>query len=163
MPGDWLTVKEVVRQTGIADKTVRRYIDDFPEFIVTRRVGRVLMVSSDSLEIIEQIRYLYQEKRWDTARVRRTLQEMHPVNVTVVEQQSGVPILSRDDLIRMKEIIFEMAKEQQRLVQEQQKLLKRLEELEQRLLDDGKEIKETLSRVESYSQKRKGWWPWRRR
>ncbi|MCS1352818.1 hypothetical protein [Mechercharimyces sp. CAU 1602] len=165
---DWLKVSEIVGQTGWGEKTVRRYIEDYPESILTRRFNGVLLVKEEAIVIMEQIRQLYKDG-WEKDRIKKLLLETHPVNVLPTDDRQS-PVLSRQDLIDMKNLAFQQAQMIKDLSDRQEELIHELKEIkreqtrsgreiqsylsEQR--DDNQEIKQTLSRVEIYSRKRRG-------
>jgi excisionase family DNA binding protein len=55
----WTTIPEAAKETGIPDRTLRRYVDRHGLYIPSRRDGRTILISRDSLEVIRFIRDRY--------------------------------------------------------------------------------------------------------
>ncbi|PTM52703.1 hypothetical protein [Desmospora activa] len=162
---EWLSVREIAEQTGWPDKTIRRYIDDFPDFILVRRIDRILRVPKESVEIMDQIRYLYQ-KGWGKERIKKLLGDMHPMNIvkdTSVGSPPTSPVLTRGDLVSMKNLLFEMGEaykqSQERIEQLEEEiraLRGTLEKRDQTIIEEVKGMNQTLSRVEAYTERKRG-------
>jgi DNA-binding transcriptional MerR regulator len=55
----WTTIPAAAKESGIPDRTLRRYVDRHGLYIPSRRDGRTILISRESFEVIRFIRDRY--------------------------------------------------------------------------------------------------------
>lgn len=146
---EWLTVTEVSRRIHVSDRTLRRYIHEHKMFIDTRKEpGRPLEIHEKSIEILKQIRTMY-EKGWDSTRIQRRLAEIKPMIIPVEDKKEDLPDTVGETLLEFKNMLFEVIERQERLEQQ----LKDIKEQQQLQTHGIVRIGEELSRAEKYKKK----------
>jgi DNA-binding transcriptional MerR regulator len=58
---DYFRASHIAKRTGIAEETVRQYLEDFDDFFTFARKGVTKLYTPDSLYIITRISALYAE------------------------------------------------------------------------------------------------------
>lgn len=58
---DWLSFKDVERETGIPSTSLRRFAERFPMFLAGRRIDRALCFPPDALATFRRIAELYRD------------------------------------------------------------------------------------------------------
>lgn len=145
---EWLTVTEVSRRMNVSDRTLRRYINDHKMFIDTRKEpGRPLEIHEKSIDILKQIRVMY-EKGWDSVRIQRRLAETKPMVIPVEDEKDDLPATVGETLMEFKNLLSEIV-ERQRYLEEQIHHIKE----QQQIQTHGIMRIEELSRVEKYKKK----------
>lgn len=59
--GNWLSFKDVERETGIPSTSLRRFAERFPVFLAGRRIDRALCFPPDALATFRRIHELYRD------------------------------------------------------------------------------------------------------
>mgnify|MGYP001943114382 CR=1 FL=1 len=66
---EYLSVSKISEVTGIPESTIRRYMQNFVEFLNYKEIGRGRKYSSETVEIVETIYELY-NKHYETPEVK---------------------------------------------------------------------------------------------
>lgn len=83
---DYITVGDLVRETGIPERTVRRYLERHKTFFSTRKESGVYYLAADSVELAKRIRCMYDAGK-STAQINA---ELTAANVPmVIEDPAG--------------------------------------------------------------------------
>lgn len=81
---EWISLPEAARQTGIPERSLRRYVDRHAGFIPTRRHGRTVSIDPAALPILRRLRELYEAGK-NAEQVEETLAEAFPHTLTVAD------------------------------------------------------------------------------
>ena len=155
----WSTVGEVEQYTKIPERTLRRYLNIHGHHIKTKRQGRSVLISSESVKVIQDIRSWY-DAGWASDRVEDALaQSGLPVIVEISGHQMAMtPTEALQSLqSSMSEAMTAMANQMEQLRQEvaatteQNRQLKdtienKLEERDKLLMQTLRELQETRKR-----------------
>lgn len=162
----WLPIKEVCELINASDMTVRRYIQRHGQYIRTRQRGNITEIAEESIPVLRKIRQFYMELRWNRHQVEEALAENFAMNVVIAEDEDRGAITVKqtlEDMQHMRQILWRLVEENRMLREEFELLRQKLEEKERQeasqrvfLEREFQEVKESLSRVERYRQK-KGW------
>lgn len=148
----WLTVREVVEDTGISDATLRRYLRAHGRFIKTRKVGAALEISEESIPVLLKIRHYYEQK-WDRQRVEKVLESTEPMALVVYDEETGIDATLGESLAGIFNYLQRLENRQKELEEEILRLRRELRERDQNLLQGI----QSLSRVEKHQkEKQKG-------
>ena len=148
---EWRTITQVAEDTDIPSETVRRYVRQYGDFLITKRgQRRAYLVNSNSIDTIQKIRYLL-EQGHQKEQIDEILQQTEAINVQTNDKEMNDYMLTLPQLHRqMSNEINELGK--QNLYQ-----LKELEEMNKRneqLIHAVRELTELLKEQEKKSNER---------
>lgn len=149
----WLTVREVVEDTGISDATLRRYLRAHGRFIKTRKVGAALEIAEESIPVLLKIRHYYEQK-WDRQRVEKVLESTEPMALVVRDEETGIDATLGESLSSIYYYLQRLENRQKELEEEILRLRRELRERDQSLLQGIQQANQSLSRVEKHQKER---------
>lgn len=153
-----LTVLAVEKQTNIPNATLRRYIRNHGHHLNIRKKGKVYLLSSDSIEIILQIRQLYDEGL-SQEEVEEALGQMgNPVTITVTADDKQVTVNVGETLLELRQAMNEQNKIIQSLADQLQKqqeyISTKLEERDRSLIAAIRENQESKKQIAAGEMKK---------
>lgn len=153
-----LTVLAVEKQTNIPNATLRRYIRNHGHHLNIRKKGKVYLLSSDSIEIILQIRQLYDEGL-SQEEVEEALGQMgNPVTITVTADDKQVTVNVGETLLELRQVMNEQNKIIQSLADQLQKqqeyISTKLEERDRSLIAAIRENQESKKQIAAGEMKK---------
>lgn len=137
---EWLTVTGVERQTGIPNRTIRRYIRRHGEFLQTKKQHKVKFLAEDSLPVLWKIRRHYAAGQ-TAAQVEASLSKEHSRTLTVKQEEPLAEAMG---------ILQAMAEEQKRLAEQVECLREELAET-RRLISGQLEVASRQARKQKQS------------
>ncbi|MCJ7983641.1 MerR family transcriptional regulator [Priestia sp. OVL9] len=147
---EWLTVATIEKQTGIPNATVRRYIRNHGHHLNIRKKGKSYLIANESIEIMEQIRKLYDDGK-TLEQVEETLINTGtPMTVTVIEEDERMTVNVGEALQTLDKRLDEQNTLIQSLVEQMNKqqafIENKLMERDQRLIEAIRENQEAKNR-----------------
>lgn len=156
---EWLTVTEAMQLLGMTESTLRRYIRDHKMFLNTKKEseGSPLEIHVDSLEVLELVRNLRDQKKWKRQQIDSYLRAHKPMIIKVNEEEVLPEPTSWEVFTSMRSTIQKMEERQKRLEENQAKLLAFITE-------HGMNQSAALERIETSlnrdKHRKKGFWRW---
>ncbi len=149
----WLSMKELVKSTNYAETTIRRYLNLFQEFVVSKEFGKRNKYSLDMVELIKEIAGLYDTGN-TTEEIRLVLRSKHShvYDIAPIENVSAELDHHRnniDIILSQNQIVVESLQE---LVATQRN---EIETLKNGMEDIQQEIQELKNKLVS---KKISWW-----
>lgn len=118
MLSGWLSLREASDQTGIPVRTLRRYVERHPDYLLTRKDGRNYFLAVESLPAAQSIRRSYalgatldQVEQNLAEQFPRTLTIPTGDNDTIVTPVQAIARLA-DELTELREELVSSAREQ---------------------------------------------------
>ncbi len=170
----WLSIVEISRYLGLAENTARRYANLFDEYLKSRKFGRAIKYTEESLQVIGRVAALYQEGL-GTEEIRSRLKDEFPVTINVNGEEAD--LLAPAHPATAERLAAEF-NEQLELMRQQQDafnraLLDRLEQ-QQRYIEESvkvrdeqimtvlREIQEGKKALAAAEQQKRWWEIWKR-
>lgn len=91
----WKTSRELARETGIAESTVRRYLEVYNTFFINKQLGRRTIYAPGAATILKRIKELHDEGRV-VDQVRATLEQEHTQTLTTAP--TALPTETNQDM-----------------------------------------------------------------
>lgn len=119
---EWLTIAEVEKETGIPERTIRRYLRQHGSYISIRKHHRSYLVARSALPMLTRIRNYY-SAGWGAEKVEEALLKSGlPVTITVAENGGHAVVTVAEALVELRRAVAEamtaVAAEQKRMAQE---------------------------------------------
>jgi DNA-binding transcriptional MerR regulator len=98
---EWLTSRNLSKETGIAESTIRRYIDIYGSFFVSRQLGRKTVYAPGAAVVLKRIKELHDTGR-GSEEVRAILEQEHTQTLPIVttnpplQNESDMPALIKE-------------------------------------------------------------------
>lgn len=155
---NWITAIEASRETGIPDRTIRRYLAIHGNRIKHKKDGRFFLISASALPLLSEIRNYY-DSGWTGEQVEEALTEQGlPAIVTLSDD--GHPVTAMEALRGVAKAMTIMAKEQERLKSEILELRQELAATQEREINRDKRLMIEIRRILYEKGKpRRWWWP----
>jgi len=147
MEQEWLTITEAEQETGIPERTLRRYIDRHGHRLPIRRQHRVYEVSTEALPLLREIRAYY-ERGLTAERVEEELGRANvPATITIADTgQAVTPTEAINTLLNtvagMAGEIAELKEQLAATTELVQKQDQKADERDQRLMQVLREVRE---------------------
>lgn len=148
---EWLTVATIEKQTGIPNATVRRYIRNHGHHLNIRKKGKSYLIANESIEIMEQIRKLYDDGKTLEQVEEALINTGTPMTVTVIEEDERMTVNVGEALQTLDKRLDEQNTLIQSLVEQMNKqqvfIETKLLERDQRLIEAIRENQEAKKQV----------------
>ncbi|WP_029423606.1 DUF3967 domain-containing protein [Alicyclobacillus macrosporangiidus] len=157
----WLTIPDVEKQTRIPERTIRRYLTLHGHHVQTRKQGRSLLVSDQSVPVLIQIRDWY-AAGWNAERVEEALSQSGlPVTVTIDGHESAMTVaealqgLQTHVAAAMTAMAEEMAALRREVAATREENERLRSFLEERLEERDRQLMEALREIQERKSERK--------
>ncbi|MCL6573879.1 MAG: helix-turn-helix domain-containing protein [Bacillus sp. (in: Bacteria)] len=152
----WLTIIELSEKTNIAESTVRRYIQKFPDFFISKGGSRSKRYEDTAIKILVRIKNLF-DSGYESDMVDSTLRSEFAMVVDGGNKEDRESTSTpRQDTARDILEIKHALKEQAEALKQQQEfnklLVEKLKEKEERDKEYYKRFDETIRRVREEKQ-----------
>lgn len=165
MDTQWFTVGEIEKHTRIPERTIRRYLDIHGHHIKTKRQGRSVLIADEAVQVIRDIRGMY-DAGMSSERVEEVLAQSglpmvveidgHDMAMTPVEALLGLQKSVFEAMAVMTKEISELKQEVAASREESEGIRQFIDE---RLDTRDRILMETLREMQVQKQKKKRW-PW---
>ncbi|MBH8605610.1 phage tail tape measure protein [Thermoactinomyces sp. CICC 10522] len=154
---EWLTFTEMANLLGMSDRTLRRYVTNHGNYVnVRKEPGRPTEIHRESIDVIKQIRQMY-DKGWDRIKIERRLAESRPMIMRIESEDPALPATIGETFSAFRQILQEMTERQKRIEENQRLILEQISRQEQGYRQGLEEITATLNRDK---HRKKGFWRW---
>ncbi len=90
-PGEWVTIPEIAKLLDVADRTIYRWVDDYKEFLVMRKVKLAQEVYVDSLNVLHEVKDLLRGSGMSSSvRADRVVEELLELGYTSIPKPEVV-------------------------------------------------------------------------
>lgn len=148
---EWLTVATIEKQTGIPNATIRRYIRNHGHHLNIRKKGKSYLISDESIDVMEQIRKLYDDGKTLEQVEEALINTGTPMTVTVIEEDEPMNVNVGEALQTLDKRLDEQNNLIQSLVEQMNKqqafIETKLAERDQRLIEAIRETQETKKQI----------------
>jgi hypothetical protein len=155
---EWLTIPQVKKQLNIPETSLRRYLQEYSEYIHQKKQGHKIVISSESAEVIKEIRECLMERRMTRDQVEEHLRQKHRMSLVIADGPDKAVTVSdvMNNMNEMRQLLFKLTEEMASLAEENRQLRSELEE---------KSLKwETKMDQLTKQLKKKPWWKrWRKK
>src|SRR5690625_4199769 len=144
----WYTVNQVAEKTGIPAETVRRYVRQYKDYLLTNRgERRSYLIHETSIEAIERIRYLLDHGH-QRQQIENTLQQTETTiiqtdNEDMKNYLQTLPELHKT-MIEQVEQLNEKSDKQEQIIQS---LVEQLHQQEQRIIERDEHIMKLMNEL----------------
>lgn len=160
---EFLNINELAQKTNIADTTIRRYIQKFPDFFTYKGGSRSRRYEDTAINVLVRIKNLY-DGGYETELVDSKLREEFAVivngdRVGETTEKAATPTLATgEDIVEIKLALVEQMEFNklllERLEQQQRYIDSRLEDRDRKLLESIRNLQEEKqARLETAAQK----------
>lgn len=94
----WLAPGEIAKKINIPESSLRRYMDLFSEFLISRPVGRGRKYNLETVGVLERIAGMYREG-YTTTEIKDTLAIDVPMTIDVQPEQVSPPMVITPEMI----------------------------------------------------------------
>lgn len=108
----YLTIPEIAEETGIPASTVRRYLDQHSHALRTKKSGRgAWLLKSDDVELIKEIRSLYERKSSAEEVEEYLLKSGQPMTITIDDGENELTITPAQAFMQLASTVHDLKDE----------------------------------------------------
>lgn len=165
MLSDFLSMSDVAKKTDIPYQTLIRYVNRHETFLNVKKEHKSFWVHSDSIEILQNIRKLYQEGLNERQVAKELSLKNIPITIDIPSENEVQNLQSTlQDMSTTIKSLSEKAKNQEifnrqlllQLDKQQDYITSSLEERDRKLMESLRQTLETKQQIASAQSKK--WW-----
>lgn len=141
----WWSANEIVKELGMSETTVRRYLGEFEEFMQGRQYGRATKYPYQALEITSTIYRLYQEGK-NTSEIKDILKAKYQQVIEIKPEIANLGSVEMPITVSNQEYL-ELVKLNNILIRQNTDALKQISEVLTRVLDQDQEIEQLREEI----------------
>jgi hypothetical protein len=144
----YISVTHAEQLTGISKPTIRRYIQDFSDFIDIKTQGKEYRINVNSLDLLKKIYYLSTEQKLRKDDIyNRLASEGVPITITLNPEDEKSLVSVNDEIETLKKMLIYSNTNQDKLISEIKELKKKIKEMQEIEKQEDKKRDEQLTRV----------------
>ncbi len=137
---EWYTAKDIEPQTNKSYKSINRYINDFKQHLKIKKLGNIIHVDKESMEIIKKVCAMY-DNGLTTLQIKHKLKEQG--TQTIIDMPSDENDGNTTG-VNLAEALVGVKREMQEQREINEKLVEAVKHLNERIIQQDKTIKESL-------------------